>query len=191
MPDISTYNNLKLNYWAITKCGNTTVKHHLYTLQNGKTFDVKKSIHIHGRAGITYIKPEYALSNGFTNFTVTRHPYDRLLSMYKDLVLSRPKRGKKAGIEDVVTVDDLLEHIQSLPDKQRDVHFRSQSWFVPNKLDYIIDLKNISNWSLPIPSISFVKHKSKNTQNLLLSKHQKNKVYAIYKEDFVKFKYLK
>lgn len=190
MSDISTWNRLSLNYWAITKCANTTIKTHLYKLETGKDFDNKKHTLIHGRAGLTYINKNTALNNGFLNFTVTRNPYDRFLSMYRDLVLSRPKRGRTAGINNNYTVDELLSYIESLEDSQRDVHFRSQSWFITEHLDVEINLKNLSTWPLSIPSPEIIKHKSKERFNKL-TRSQKDKIYKIYKEDFIRFNYLK
>ena len=191
MPDISTYNNLKLNFWAITKCGNTTVKTHLYNLNNNTVFNHKKQTKIHSKEFLSYIDKDNASKNGFINFTVVRNPYDRFLSMYKDLVLSRPKRGLSAGLKSNTTVDEMLSFIESIPNESRDVHFKTQISFIDVNLDIkVIDLKNLSNWQLNIPAPETTRHKSKSNFNNL-TEIQKEKIYKIYKEDFIRFNYQK
>ena len=184
--NISTWPGLGYNYWGITKCGSTTVKTHLYQLETGNVFENKKHTKIHGE--VDYITQEQALSNGLLNFATTRNPYDRFLSMYSDMVLSRPKRGIKAGVSPEMSVNDLLDFIQGTDDL--DVHFKKQTDFIPNRGMLIIDIKQLGNWPLPLTPITLKKHTSK-IKHIGLNQLQKERVYLLYQDDFEKLGYSK
>ena len=188
--NITAWSKLGLNYWGITKCGNTTVKTHLYELENGVDVLERKHTRIHGY-NLNYITYCEAMSNGLLNFAVTRHPFDRFMSMYNDLVLSRPKRGLKAGVESNWSINQLLDWLEGQNLNTVDVHFRTQSSFIPTTGILLIDIKQLSAWPLPIPPIQKRRHTSKVKTMSQLDAFQKTRLYKLYAEDFGTLGYLK
>lgn len=185
--NITSWKKLNVNYWGITKCGNSTVKTHLYCLENNIPFK-DFGISIHGNTKIDYITPEFAKTNGKINFTVTRNPYDRFLSMYKDLVLIRKHRGKHSGFKGN-TLDELIDFVSSISDENRDFHFKTQNYFISREMDYVIDLyKMKEDWPFDFKYPKNVVHKSNSNFNILTNK-QKDRIYEIYRIDFDKFGY--
>lgn len=186
--NITVWPTLGYNFWGITKCGNTTVKTHLYELATGKQFAEKKHIRIHGVKDIIYTSRETALENGLRNFAVTRNPYDRFVSMYSDLILSRPKRGIKAGLDPDMSVDDLLDFVRD--NETLDVHLRTQSSFIPVHQFLTFDIRQLSTWPLTLEPVKQKRHPSK-VKHIGLNAIQKCRVYELYRKDFHNFNYLK
>jgi hypothetical protein len=189
--NITAWPRLGLNYWGITKCANTTVKTHLYELEHNTQVIESKHIRIHGYQEINYVTYAEAMSNGLLNFAVTRHPYDRFMSMYNDIILSRPKRAAKAGVKNVSTVNELLNYLEESNLSTVDVHFRTQSSFVPTTNILLIDVTLLRHWPLAIPPITKRRHTSKVKTLSKLNEFQKTRIYKLYQEDFDNFGYLK
>ena len=186
--NITVWPTLGYNFWGITKCANTAIKTHLYELATGTKFTDEKHTRIHGSKGIIYASKQEAMENGLRNFSVTRNPYDRFLSMYSDMILSRPKRGRKAGLDPDMTVDDLLDFVQAATNL--DVHLRTQSSFIPAHKFLTFDVKQLATWPLALEPVKQKRHPSK-VKHIGLNTLQRERVYEIYKEDFVNFNYLK
>ena len=89
--NITQFPEYKLNYWGVTKCGCTAMK---AALVKQKIFDESSTDYhyIHHHPNLTYITPEYAETNGLFNFAVTRHPYLRILALYKHFALRDTER---------------------------------------------------------------------------------------------------
>jgi hypothetical protein len=180
--NISTWPTIGYNFWGITKCASTTVKTHLYEVVTGDVYKETKHTRIHGV--VDYVTPEQALNNGLLNFAIVRQPEDRFFSMYNDLVLSRPKRGRKAGIEENLSVDQFISFLETQDLHNCDVHFRTQSSFIPKTGLLIIDVKYLENWPLTIPPVRMRKHTSKVKTIAILTQEQKDRVYNLYQEDY-------
>lgn len=161
---ISSFKNLRINYWSIPKCGNTSIKYALLRAEDPERFKHILSKHntsdsddvnqwIHSVGICTYIRPDQANNNGFTNFTVIREPVSRLLSGYMDFTQKRPSHGM-GGSHQFVTwfrqlrrtpsVFLLVHLLEQCPDPQRDVHFRSQKSYCLNDDLVMLKLVNIA-----------------------------------------------
>lgn len=190
--NISYWPKLGVNYWGITKCANSTVKTHLYELEYQKEFEFTKETKIHSSSLINYITEDEALRNNLKNFTVTRNPYDRFSSIYRYMILSRPKRGAKAGLNKDMSIDGLLSFIENTLDNERDVHLKTQCSFITTNDIIIIDSKRISDdWPFDFLAPSGFKNKSSNQEKIIFTTNQKNRIWKLYKEDFERFGYSK
>jgi hypothetical protein len=189
--NISCWDALKLNYWGITKCGNTSIKHSLIMASNTVILEQKPDKHganswVHSEKNVLYISSEAALSNGNINFTVTRHPYDRFISMYKDTQRRHNHFFRKHKDLRVSSINDLITFVENIPDDRREVHFRSQCYYITEK-DHILpsivfdinDTERIENTL----RTKVEKMNSINTQ-IHLNEEQKQKVFRIYQKDF-------
>lgn len=121
--NIVQVSELGLNYWAIPKVGNTSIKAAILKA-GGVSYDNEQGVHHHSK--LTYISPVTAMSNGLRNLSVVRDPYDRFVSMFADTV----RRPRTFGFRDSPSLADLQRHIESRPDNKRNVHYRSQHYFI-------------------------------------------------------------
>jgi len=176
--NITTWPNLKINFWGIPKCGNTSMKYALLVNSgiDGKKDEVMKWVHNHG--GAKYIDTKTARNNGFQNVTITRNPYDRFVSMYKD-VLRRPQMFK---LNSVKSVDSFLKVLSNKSVK--DMHFKTQCEFIAidNTIipDIVLDLDTLDEnfMNLNIQKYNFI------NKEVILTAEQKQKVYELYRQDF-------
>lgn len=189
--NITNWDKLGVNYFGITKCANSTVKTHLYNLENNT--NENRGIGIHSHTFSNYITPDIALNNNNTNFTVTRNPYSRAISIYKWVKQYNPKHWIKNGINPDWTFMELLDYIQHQKTNNvlTEVHLKTQSSFLHNinMINLDMDLLD-SKWPF-----SFEPPKSKinvsKSVDFDLTKKQKKLIYNIYKEDFERFGYEK
>lgn len=146
--NIASFPTLRLNFWAIPRCGSTTIKHYLYRAENPQKFErLKNNKHtkhwVHGAC--KYITPDEAKKNNFKNFTILRNPVDRIYSMYA--ALDRLGVNMQGGVQFQHDVRKFwkdrnimlfLELLAKHSDENRNIHFRSQASYC--KLDSIIKL---------------------------------------------------
>ena len=184
--NISVWPELKLNFWGIPKAGNTSIKYLLHQ-KSGNSMQIDDDLNqwVHQAKNTYYITPEEAMNNGFTNFTVTRNPYDRFLSMFKDVL----RRGGSMGLSRCRTIENFVAHLELTPDERRNVHFRSQCHFLRDHdimhMD-ISDTEKLSNFfQCEVP------HKNAIKKSIEMNEHLRKRVYAIYAADFEKFGYEK
>jgi len=185
--NISCYDELGLNFWGIPKNGNTAVK--LALLQKIGKIE-KKQVHpndigveYHKEHLIPYIDPNTAINNGNLNFTVIRHPYERVLSLYKDFGLRR----KQSSIQQHKELDDFISYIESTNDSQ-DIHLRSQSYFICNdkgeiQPSVVCNLINIHQF-LYTRSIDLQIINKTTPIDITLNQKQKQAIQNRYKKDF-------
>ena len=126
---------------------------------SGVTGEILNTVSVNKQSLATYITPQQAQTNGNTNFTVVRHPLARALSAYKDLVLTRPGRGMRAGLSYQMSLDDYFLFLKHTDDSC-DVHFRSMSWFIKN-VDIVFKLEdNFKDWNFNFKQPSRIVHQS-------------------------------
>lgn len=182
--NITVWPKYQLNYWGITKCANSAIKSSLA----GKTI---KNIHkrdksLHSSENVTYISQEAALTNNYTNFTVTRDPYDRFISLYKDFGCDR---FKSIGLDSSVSFDFFLDYVlEKFPNDNCNIHFKSQCSFITQDNKLLFE----KVFSMP-QAVKFLKRKGievnkanvSKDQEITLSDANKQKIYDRYKNDFI------
>jgi hypothetical protein len=208
--NITTFDKLKVNYWGIAKCGNSTLKYILYRANNPKSFDhLKKkrgtSKNSHGNVKVDwisgnchFISPSEASKNNCVNFTVLRDPIQRAYSMYADATRS-PTRICKSGSsrfkkeakrifeqrKSVPSMIDFLNLIAKYSDKERNLHHRTQKSYC--LLDDIIKL-DIATLPLTIhqihPSLEVNVRLNASRSHPTPSEEILRLIHDIYAEDF-------
>jgi hypothetical protein len=188
--NISEWETLKLNYWGITKSGNTAIKYALH-----EKADILKSRPIneftkwvHDRKNTVYISKECAMHNEFDNFTVVRHPVDRFKSMYKDV-----KRRFKHFFPKRVrfdTIEDFIYYIESTTDRERNIHFKSQSYFITKDDEIVPKIYKLENLK-PLEDYLkiIIRHINKIDNEFDLTRQQVDRVRKIFSKDYEAFDY--
>jgi hypothetical protein len=189
--NISCWNSLKLNYWGITKCGNTSIKHALITVSNSIVQEQKTDKHgadswVHNEKNALYIDTKTALLNGNTNFTVVRNPYDRFISMYKDTQRRHSHFFRRYKNVSVASINDLITFIEGISDNDREVHFRSQCYYITDKDRILPSIVFDVNDAESIEKFLNTKVQRMNSINnqIELNEEQKQRVFRIYQKDF-------
>ena len=185
--NISSWPSLKLNYWGITKCGNTKIRSHLYKLSTGSEYQVSPVFeHEH----VSFLTRDQAFASERQNFTVTRHPLHRFVSAWKDLCRTRPKRGVSAGLQPSWSLVQLARWVHEMPDEIVDIHFKSQSWFIPQPLEFEIDLSNINrDWPFDLPAPTRKRVRPSNQVDHEIDDETKKLISSRYAQDLERFGY--
>jgi hypothetical protein len=198
--NITQFPQYKLNYWAVPKCGCTAIK---AGLVKQKVFDesVTDYRYIHHHPSLTYITPEYAEINGLFNFSVIRHPYRRMLALYKHFALRDTERCKEL-IPDInlARVHNLTYFIEKLI-KDRDLehcnhHYKPIYTFLCDQ-NYLIIPNIIYDFDTDLYSIEHLlnahgcKLQRANVSNIdvALNRTQKSLIAKHYWDDFNLFNY--
>lgn len=200
--NISTFKNLKLNYWGIRKCGHTSVKYILLQAEKPNIFR-KHHKNAHGNPhegwvhqACTYITPKQARQNTFKNFTVLRDPISRVQSMFNNL-LKRPGKASASGsaqfkndIHLLVNSPNLnilsfLNLLEQYPDKDRNIHYRSQKSHCLFDDIIKINLSNISSTIQQIhPSLKANVQLNASEKKPTLPEHVIERIHEVFYEDF-------
>ena len=181
--NISSWSKLKFNFWGITKAGNTSIKYLLHQKsENDMRTDDNTNQWVHHIKNTQYITPEEAVQNGFNNFTITRNPYDRFESMFKDV----QRRSGLMGMSHCKTPEQFIAFLEETPDEKRNVHFRSQCYFIKNSdilhMD-INDTEKLSNFfECEIPHKNYIK------ESIKIDNKLRERVYKVYSNDFKKIR---
>ena len=177
--NISTWDKLKINFWGIPKAGNTSIKKTLHVLsENPMPENIPVENWVHHIKYTNYIKPEEALSNGYYNFAVLRDPIDRFISMYKDV----QRRTRTFNIaQQNLPIDNLLKLIENKTDIERNIHFRTQTYFLREG----VDCYNVNELSKLEKKLQTAIPRSNELKNSVkLSDTQIGRISLIYKDDF-------
>lgn len=186
--NITQWGKYKLNYWAIPKCANTAVKTALSEISYNEKMKYSKFKWVHNPNNITYIDRKTAKENGYINFTIVRHPYDRFLSLYKDQGLRRPI------FKDIdKNIDSFIYQLENY-DLEKNPHTKKQIDYIFENdislVDIILDISEADTYLNKFGiTLNFV-NKTKDL-DITLSKEQKLKIFNLYKEDFIKLNYNK
>lgn len=164
--NIMSFPELRTNFWGITKNGNLSIK---------------AALKAHGPG--SFISRVDALRTNYFNFSVIREPIDRFRSMYK-YNLTRPDL---CYLESSLDVDALLSLIENTDDKNRNVHFRSQCYFVAPKGTVVPTLFLLEHDLTKIENLFNVSVGITNNIDLKidLSESQIARVKDIYAEDIL------
>lgn len=119
-----------INFWAIPKCGNTTIKYLMlerYGLAITEKLDDETYRWVHSESKMRYITPEEANSNGKVNFTFIRDKVDRFISLHKDFCIRRKEIPEIYGL----SPDELLEYLlNNSNERNLNIHCRSINYFL-------------------------------------------------------------
>jgi hypothetical protein len=177
---------MKLNYWGIPKSGNTSLKICLLKSTDkriSRTGDIYQAW-AHSEDNIKYITKEEAIENGYLNFTVVRDPYTRFESMLKDI---KRRNGQFFKGKKIETIEDFFNYLEKTEDNKRNVHFRSQSYFITkdNKLalENVFKLENTEEIEHFI-NLKLEKYNSIFSNITQFTGIEKERIYKIYKNDF-------
>jgi hypothetical protein len=198
--NITSWTKLGLNFWGLPKCMNTSVKYALFNKANAgqpRYADDGPNTWLHRTDATTYVTPSIAMNNGNTNFTVIRHPYDRMVSLYTDVRYNRREVWNKA-IKDVDsmkidTMDEFLEAyiIHSTDDTSTDIHMRSLTYFICKNgvplFDNIFTFNTVPTFlhahGMDVPHINISKR-----HDIILTPDQKRIIKRRYASEFEIFK---
>ena len=169
-----------VNFWAIPKCGNTSVKAFiLHKYQGLKILSLKPTesnnfVHKEG-VGFVYLSPGEALVNGRHNIAFVRDPIERFKSLYMDFCIKRSNPGLP-GFHGM-TVDSCLFEIErqfsSIHESDINPHLRSQRYFLEHFRGNIFRIDDFGTIRLNVTN-----------GYLALSKMQAQRIKSIYSEDF-------
>lgn len=195
---ITQWNNLHLNFWAINKCGSTSM---IFTLihKNNPTntlelleqqFETMRwtAFNYHN---VQWISEIQANSNNFLNFAIIRHPFARFLSMYKDIFLDRRYIAERHGIDPNLTLLEFATYLTDTPDEDLDPHFKSQSAFLLGSRNLMyFDLGTIHNVKTNFPKPELHMHDTKNVYLDISNVDKlKNLIYDRYQQDYKMLNY--
>lgn len=139
---IITYPDLGFNYIAIPKTASSSFKTACWVAQgivSEEDFKIdnwfKKP-----KKYLKYISPNDALENDLITITTFRNPINRTISLFKDFLYGYKKdenpSGSKQFRQDFSNAKErqdleyFIDFFTSHPEEDRNIHFRSQSWFV-------------------------------------------------------------
>ena len=172
-------NNEQYTFCHIPKTGGTSVKKALNVrTESHKIFDRKNS-------------------NCFS-FAFVRNPYQRFLSAYFFLINGGLGNKQTIEKEKYIGNSDIDEFIKTkLINSLDQEHFTPQHHFIPDGVDYLGKIETIQedfNKICEIIGIDPIELPHENTTpkyDFQLTEEQKDVIYEIYKEDFIRFGYEK
>jgi hypothetical protein len=202
MPGIVIHEN-KVVYWYIPKNACTSLKTYFAKLL-GLEYEI-----VHD-APFELINDFNSLPDYF-HFSIVRHPFVRLYSLYKNKILSEPIDSDffERGVEKIVfkywmdrfwagmTFNDFCKSVSSIPHHEADPHFGPQFLQLPPANVYIMRMENLNqeiNKVFPLLGLNpKIKHKNRSSNgswhNELTSVVSFNAIGQYYYEDFKRFFY--
>jgi len=167
-----------INFWALPKCGNTTIKYKLLELYNPQIINEYSSDNVdewvHGTKLMDYITSFDAMSNGKYNFTFVRNPIDRFVSMYKDFCCTRNIIQSVHGL----SIDGFIGYLENIlkDEINANIHFRKQSYFLEHFNGDIFDIDDYTS----------EKHNVR-TMKIELNTKQEERIKYLYSDDYKYF----
>lgn len=132
------FHNIKVIFTHIPRAGGTWIKRWLYILDNNlKEKDINHNeSDIHCREyNRTHISSLLDMTDYF-KFAIMRHPYDRLLSLYKRFIVDKLGHWAKSWDCIDITFKEFVERVAVTSDEISDIHITSQ-YSILNYNDYI------------------------------------------------------
>ncbi|MFB6246731.1 MAG: sulfotransferase family protein [Candidatus Pacearchaeota archaeon] len=190
----------KVVFFYLPKNANTSLKRAIYKKLYGRD---TKSLHKN------FPKTRFRSPNkkGYFKFVIVRNPYDRLVSAYKNKIVSPGQTGVINSQKELyrdMPFKDFVKAICRTPDSKLDRHFRPQSWFIKDKNgkiipDFIGKFENLpKDYETIMKKIGFKnfpelstdnKEKRKRNYRTYYDEETKNLVRNKYKEDLNLFDY--
>ena len=134
--NISSYADHKLNFFAVTKCVGTAIKASLLNY-NVKDPSALRYDDIYAHPDAVYITKDTAanMSDEWLNFSVIRHPYIRIQSLFKHFVIRDPNRLYELHpMLSVCNIDDFVQFlIYNTTEESCNHHMKSISSFLMDK----------------------------------------------------------
>jgi len=195
--NITAWPEHKLNYWAVPKCANTAIKACLANKPTNNEFSREKWVH--NPSNLSYITDKEAKRNGFINFSVIRHPYERFISLFKDHGMQRPlkKVYNNSNSHLIGNLDYFIKSVFEIypTDQSCDAHVRSLSFYLCKnrapRIKNIIMLTDatefLAQYNVKLKKIN----KTDPSIKVELTDQHKEMIYERYKEDFEIFKFKK
>lgn len=162
-----------VNFWAIPKCGNTSIKHELLS-----AFSPEKIIAspdetyrwVHSTNLMKYITPDEAISNGKINFTVVRDPVSRFYSLHRDFCIRRKDIPQIYGM----TIQELVSYLENNKQEESlNIHCRSMNYFLQKFKGKRFKLENYTGNKLNTTSF-----------DTIINASVSDRVRALWKEDY-------
>lgn len=124
--------------------------------------------------------------NGYKKFVVWRDPFDRFLSLYKDMhVCNNHQRLQSLGLNNKLNQEEFLKKYLEIKYLDLDEHIRPQYKFYRN-VDFIVPIENVNKFI--INELNYEPIQKNSTNNLDKSIYKdlykfKDIIYENYKED--------
>ena len=169
-----------VNYWAIPKCGSTSIKLYLSDYYNKQYREYKQSehySHIHKEGNsFKYLTPTEALNNKMHNFTFIRDPYARFISFFQDFCRTRinPAMPEFFNVSIDKCIDMIEKNFANYNQENLNPHYRSQSYYLNNFDGLLFDINDFNK---------IIVNKSKDN-NARLTYNQIERISKIYSLDF-------
>lgn len=188
-----------LYYLSIAKAGCTSVKKVLLEMDGYNTSNKRVDVW-HG--DVRKFLTDYKTASKGIIFCVTRNPYDRFVSFYKDKVCNA---RHNFGIKPKSSLESSISQLNNFPVNHRgsDQHLLAQHCRILNKNgelvpNIIIDISQLNDfWNgvlapkYKLNTITKSENKSYASDDINLNKQQRDVVYKKYKKDFELLGYTK
>jgi hypothetical protein len=189
---LTSFDNLKLNYQKIPKCATTSMLKIL--IEADKRKSVPENL-VHNEHQVKYITLKEANTNGYKTFTIVRNPIDRAVSMYIDHFFKRKNLGVGGSKDFVSEITKLksnpdfstfLDILSRYPDEDKDAHFKSQNYYCKANNLIILKLEEVKDTISQIhPRLTFnIKLHTTNSKNLTVSTENILSIMHTFSTDF-------
>jgi len=126
---------LRVAFFTIAKNANTSVKR--IFLDGLGRYNQRASNH--PTQGLRFMTTRDIVKNGFKTFVVCRNPWDRIYSCWKNKIMLKPHRRimEEHSIGPRIPFSEFVEIISKIPDDEADLHFRSQTYELFHKGEFV------------------------------------------------------
>jgi hypothetical protein len=202
-------------YCRIRKSANSTVIATLYNIETRNRIDsltaIQKIKDNYFTRPSVLSKSEVKQLDEYYKFTIVRNPYHRLWSAYLDKILPSEAVQRKMVIDELkiaankaISFDDFLTFLET-GGLRRNSHWAPQTEFLVFPIESYNYIGKIESFKEDLENIMFAIFKTRDVEVISIREHktssknraismtenQKQRVYKLYKEDFIQLKYSK
>ena len=190
------YDKLQCIFIHIPKAAGTSIELKLKEIN-----DKHQMIGGHSTA-FSIMKNKPKVYQNYFTFTLVRHPYERLYSAYKYLI--NMKTHENLGNEQIKHFANFEEFVKTFLNEKTihsNIHIKPQTHFICHNDNIIVDYwdkyENIETfWDNLQRKLNFESqlpwlNKTTDKKKLVISQEIKDKIYRLYKVDFITFSYNK